>query len=209
MSKIPNSQITLSVYSQMSYTTQTTSAGSSWTSSADQGHAGETAATPTILISHSVISHNTRTISSNEPSLSSRRGIHKTIHLPPPSTEHEVPPALSTAALMKRAHELGQVDTPITPVEKLIPSAPINKRIRVRHSAKPVRCNHKLHALFPSNGGNISPRSPLAPHLMNTGPLASPISLFEKSQADSLPSPVSEKIFSSSDATPVSAIATD
>ena len=201
----------------MSCTTQQSSAVSSWTTPEEEGHAEERVATPTILISHSIASYSTNTISMNEPSLSSRRGIHKTIHLPPPSREHEVPPALSTAALMKRAHESDEVNTPITPVEKLIPSnlsapppAPVHKKIRVRHTAKPVGCNIKHCALFPTNSGDHSPRLPLAPHLMNRGPLASPVHLVDpSSDVEFLSSPVSEKNGGTLEATPVSAIAAD
>jgi len=200
----------------MGYTTQEASTDSSWTNSEDEGRAEETVATPAILISDSVTSHSTTRISMHEPGLSSRRGIHKTIHLPPLLSEHEMP--LSTATLMKRVHETEQMNIPITPVEKLIPfnpsappPAPINKRTRVRHPAKPVRCNSNLYALYPSNGGDspVSPRSPLAPHSMNTSPLASPIHLVDPNSVDSSPNPVSEKIVGSLEAIPVSTIATD
>ena len=200
----------------MDCTTQEASTGSSWTSSEDETQTEETVATPAILISDSVTCLSTTRVLVNEPGLSSRRGIHKTIHLPPRSSEHDMP--LSTAALMKRAHELDQLNMPFTPVEKLIPSnlsapppAPIHKKTRVRnHPTKPVRCNNKLHSLFPSNSGDASPRSPLAPRLINTTPLASPIHLVDSNLVESLPSPnpVSEKIVGPLEATPVATTAT-
>jgi hypothetical protein len=191
---------------------QEASAGSSWTILADEGREEDTVATPTVLVSDR--SYGTTTVSMNEPGLSSRRGIHKTICLPPPSTVHEMP--LSTATLMKRVQESDQVNVPITPVEKLIPCnplapppAPINKKTRVRHSTNSVRCNNKLYALTPPNGGEFSPRSPLAPHSMNTGALASPIHLVDPTLVDPLTSPVAEKITGCLDASPVSTVATD
>lgn len=206
--------ITLSVHNYMNHTTQETSAGSSWTSLEDEGQTEETVMTPAILINGSVTHQSTTRILMNEPGLSSRRGIHKTIHLPPRSSEHEMP--LSTATLMKRAHGLDQFNTPFTPVEKLIPCnlsapppAPINKKTRVRQPAKPAGCNNsKLYPLFPSNSGDSSLRSPLAPRLINTSPLASPIHLVEPDLVECLPSPVSEKVVGTLETTPVSTIAT-
>jgi hypothetical protein len=205
-------QITISVYKCMRYSTQEASAGSSGTIPVDERREEEAATAPTILISES--SYGTTTASVNEPGLSSRRGIHKTIRLPSPSTVHEIP--LSTAALMKRVHELDPMDIPITPVEKLIPSnpsspppAPISKKIRVRHLSKPVWCENKLYTLSPSNSGEFSSRSPLAPHSMNTGPLASPIQLVDPNPIDPLHSPVSEKVIGSLGTNPVCAVATD
>lgn len=193
----------------MRYSTQEAPTGSSWTIPEDEGRDEEAVATPTILISES--SYGTTTASVNEPGLSSRRGIHKTIRLPSPSTVHEMP--LSTAALMKRVHESDQVNMPITPVEKLIPSnpstpppAPFNKKIRVRHPTNPVRCDTKFYGLSPSNS---SPRSPLAPHPMNTGSLASPIQLVDPNPIDPFHSPVSEKTVGSLDAMPVCTVVTD
>jgi len=198
----------------MRYSTQEASAGPSWTIPEDERHEEEAVTTPTIFISES--SYGTTTASVNEPGLSSRRGIHKTIRLPSPSTVDEIP--LSTAALMKRVHESDQVDMPITPIEKLIPfnsstppPAPFNKKIRARHSTKPVWCENKLYTLSPSNSGGFSPRSPLAPHSLNTGPLAlaSPIHLVDPNPMDPLHSPVSEKVVGSLDANPVCPVAAD
>ena len=205
-------QIIISVYS---HATQEEPAGASWTIPEDEGDQGreeETVATPTILICES--SYGTTTASVNESGLSNRRGIHKTIRLPSPSTVHEMP--LSTAALMKRVHESDQMIIPITPVEKLIPSnpstpppAPFNKKIRARYPTKPVRCDNTLYTLSPSTSGEYSPRSPLAPHSMNTGPLASPIHLVDPNHIDPLHSPMSEKVIGSLHATPVCTAATD
>ena len=195
-----------------SYSTQETSAGSSWTIPEDEGREEETVGTPKILINES--SYGTTSASVNESGLSIRRGIHKTIRLPSPSTVHEMP--LSTATLMKRVNELDQMNVPITPVEKLIPSntstpppAPLNNKIRVRYPTKSVRCDNKLYTLSPSNSGEFSPRSPLAPHSMNTGSLASPIQLVDPNPMDPMHIPVFEKVVGSLDATPVYTVATD
>jgi len=204
----------------MDCSAQEASAGSSWTIPEDEGRKEETVATPAILISNSSYTTTAVSMVMHEPGLSSRRGIHKTIRLPPPpsTTADEMP--LSTAALMKRMHELDQENMPITPVEKLIrcnpsapPPAPINKKTRVRHPTKPVGvgCNNELYAFSPSNSnsGDFGPRSPLAPYSMNTGPLASPIHLVDANCVDCLPSPVSEKTVGSLDANADFTVATD
>ena len=197
----------------MGYTTQGAPDGACWTNPEDEGQTEETVTTPAILISDSIKYQSTTKILVNEPGLSSRRGIHKTIHLPSPSSEHEMP--LSTATLMKRVHELDQLNMPFTPVEKLIPSnlsapppAPITKKTRARQPTKPVRCNNKLYSSLPSNSGDTSPRSPLAPRLMNTSPLASPIHLVDPDLVEYLASPVSEKVVGGLETTADSALAT-